>query len=139
MSTTSDSKTTSRPAGTSWKSFVAVGALFLVSYVVARGGLEKAAQGSGVALALALLPVPFFALLIGFWVHNVRAMDELERRIQLEALAIAYPVALLIVFTVGLLDLAGFHGAQDWDLPRLWPLILVPYFFGLWRARVRYA
>jgi hypothetical protein len=139
MSPTSDTPPTSRPAGTSWTAFVTVGALFVVAYFVARGGLENVEQGSSAALALAFLPVPFFVLLVAFWVHNVRALDELERRIQLEALAIAYPVALLIVFTVGLLDLAGFHGAQDWDLPRLWPLILVPYFFGLWRARVRYA
>ena len=113
--------------------------LFLAAYAGARGGLETVTPGSATALGLALLPVPFFGLLIAFYGRNVRAMDELERRIQLEALALAFPVALLIVFTVGLLDLAGFHGEHDWDLPRLWPLVLLPYWFGLWRARKRYA
>ncbi len=133
------SSSTSRPEGTSGRSFLGVALLFLATYACARMGLERATSGSSTALALAFLPVPFFALLVAFYVRNVRAMDELERRIQLEALAIAYPAALLIVLTVGLLDLAGFHGDQDWDLPRLWPLILMPYWLGLWRARVRYS
>jgi hypothetical protein len=59
----------------------------------------------------------------------------LGRRIQLEALAFAFPIALLVAFTAGLLDMAGFHGAQDWDLPRLWPLLLLPYWFGIALAR----
>jgi hypothetical protein len=113
--------------------------LFLAAYLAARGGIEKAAPGSQAALFFALLPVPFFGLLIAFYVRNIRAMDELERRIQLEALALAFPIAVLTVFTAGLLDLAGFHGSQNWDLPRLWPLVLLPYWFGLWRARKRYA
>jgi hypothetical protein len=66
-------------------------------------------------------------------------MDELGRRIQLEALALAFPIALLVAFTAGLLDLAGFHGAGNWDLPRLWPLLLLPYWVGLARAQRRYA
>lgn len=133
------SASSSRNQGTSWASFIGVALLFIAAYFCARGGIEKATPGSAVALLLALLPVPFFALLIWFFVRNVRALDELERRIQLEALALAFPVSLLVVFTAGLLDLAGFHGEQDWDLPRLWPLVLLPYWFGLWRARSRYA
>jgi hypothetical protein len=66
-------------------------------------------------------------------------MDELQRRIHLEALALAFPVALLVVFTAGLLDLAGFHGEDNWDLPRLFPLVLLPYWFGLFRAHKKYA
>jgi hypothetical protein len=91
------------------------------------------------ALAFALLPVPFFAALIWLYVRMVRSMDELAIRIQLEALALAFPLAILAVFTAGLLALAGFDGLHDWDLPRLWPLLLVPYWFGAWRAQRRYA
>jgi hypothetical protein len=125
--------------GTSGGRFLASAVLFVVSYSGARLGLERVEPGSTGALLLAFLPVPFFALVIAYYVRNVRALDELERRIQLEALALAFPVALAIVFTVGLLSLAGFHGEQNWDLPRLWPLVLLPYWFGLWRARRRYA
>ena len=135
----SPSASHARGASTLRARFPAAAVLFVGSYFGARAGLELVEPGTPAALALAFLPVPFFGLLIALFVRNVRALDELERRIQLEALAIAFPIALLVVFTVGLLDLAGFHGEQDWDLPRLWPLVLLPYFFGLWRARKRYA
>jgi hypothetical protein len=83
--------------------------------------------------------VPFFALLIYAYVRAVRSMDELGRRIQLEGLAFAFPIALLVVLTAGLLDLAGFHGEQDWDLPRLWPFLLMPYWGGIALAHRRYS
>lgn len=119
--------------------YLAVPLLFLSAYVAARAGIESTEPGSNAALAFALLPVPFFAFLIYAYVRAVRSMDELGRRIQLEGLAFAFPIALLIVFTVGLLDLAGFHGEQDWDLPRLWPMLVLPYVGGVVLAHRRYA
>jgi hypothetical protein len=117
---------------------VVVPAVFVLAYFAARAGIEQVEQGSSAALLLALLPVPFFAGLIWAYVRGVRGMDELGQRIQLEALAFAFPIALLVAFTAGLLDLAGFHGAQNWDLPRLWPMLLMPYWIGIVRAQRRY-
>ncbi len=112
---------------------------FAASYIAARWGIKVLPQGSREALVAALLPVPVFAWLIYSIVRGTRALDELERRIQLEALALAFPAALVILFTAGLLDLAGFHGEGNWDLPRLLPLVLLPYWFGLALARRRYS
>lgn len=120
-------------------SYFVVPGVFVLASFGARAGLEVVEPGSTAALALALLPVPAFAGLIYAYTRAVRSMDELGRRIQLEALALAFPIALLVAFTAGLLDLAGFHGAGNWDLPRLWPLLLLPYWFGLARAQRRYA
>ena len=113
--------------------------LFVGAYFVARMGIEALPQGSWGALAVALLPVPALAWLIHTVRRGIREMDELERRIQLEALAFAFPVALLIVFTAGLLHLAGFRGEGDWDPPRLLPLVAIPYWIGIVLARRRYA
>jgi hypothetical protein len=121
------------------RAFVIVPVLFVAAYFAARGGIENTAAGSKTALAFALLPVPFLAAFLWIYARGVGMMDELERRIHLEALALAFPVALLVVFTAGLLDLAGFHGEDNWDLPRLFPLVLLPYWFGLFRARKKYA
>jgi hypothetical protein len=121
------------------RSFVIVTALFVAAYFAARIGIEASETASSRALLFALLPVPFLAAFLWIYSRGVRTMDELERRIHLEALALAFPIGLLVVFTAGLLDLAGFHGDQNWDLPRLWPLVLLPYWFGLFRARAKYA
>lgn len=120
-------------------SFFVVPAAFVVVYLGARLGLDAVEPGSRAALALALLPVPAFAALIYAFTRQVRALDELGRRVQLEALAFAFPIALLVAFTAGLLDLAGFRGEGNWDLPRLWPLLLLPYWFGVVIAQRRYA
>lgn len=119
--------------------YLVVPLLFLASYVGARAGIESTEPGSNAALAFALLPVPFFAFLIYAYVRAVRGMDELGRRIQLEGLAFAFPIALLVLFTAGLLHLAGFRGEQNWDLPRIWPFLLLPYFGGVALAHKRYS
>jgi CDP-diglyceride synthetase len=127
-----------RRSPATWR-YVIVPAAFVLAYFAARGGIESSELGSGAALAWALLPVPIFAFVIWCYARAVRGMDELERRIQLEGLALAFPIALLVAFTAGLLDLAGFHGKGNWDLPRLWPLLLLPYWLGIALARRRYA
>jgi hypothetical protein len=119
--------------------FVIFPVLFVAAYFGARAGLENVEPGSRAALGFAFLPVPFFAAFVWIYARAVRSMDELGRRIHLEALALAFPIALLVVFTAGLLHLAGFPGDQNWDPPRLWPIVLFPYWFGLARAHRRYA
>ena len=128
----------SGPRYGAWR-FVLAPSAFVLAYFAARAGIEACPPGTLASLALALIPVLIFAALIGCYSRAVRGMDELERRIQLEALALAFPVALLVVFTAGLLDLAGFHGEGNWDLPRLWPLLLLPYWLGIVLARRRYS
>ncbi len=121
-----------------WRILLVNGVLFVGAYLVARVWIKSAEQGSGEALAAALLPVPFFGSLLFQFVRGVRSMDELERRIQLEALAIVFPSTIMIAFVAGLLHLAGFHGTNDFDPPRLWPVLILPYFFGIMIARRRY-
>lgn len=133
-----DSLRPARAQRGNWR-MVLVPALFVLAYFGARAGIENTEPGSRAALAFALLPVPAFALLVWGFLRNVRGLDELGRRIHLEALALAFPIALLVAFTAGLLDLAGFHGKGNWDLPRLWPLLVFPYFVGVWLGQRRYS
>ena len=42
-------------------------------------------------VAIALLPMPFFAWYFWTWMKGVSEMDELQRRIELEALGFAFP------------------------------------------------
>ena len=44
-----------------------------------------------IRIAVALIPIPFFVGFLWLWMKGVGTMDELERRIQLEALALAFP------------------------------------------------
>ena len=114
------------------------GLLWAAIYVVARGLLEAAIEPQSLRIAIALLPVPFFVWWLWTWMKGVGQMDELERRIELEALAFAFPIAVVLLMTLGLLDLARPLNPDDWSLRHLWAMMPALYFMGLWRAKRRY-
>ena len=116
----------------------ATGAVWALSFVAARLGLELTEYGSTGAVLLALLPVPFFAVFLWFLISGVRLSDELERRIQLEALAFAFPVTMLLLMLLGLLELATELNRDDWSYRHVWALLPVIYLAGLVMARRRY-
>ncbi len=90
-------------------------------------------------VAIALLPVPFFVLFIVAALRMARGLDELEQRIHLEALAFAFPAVLVVLLTLGLLQVAGVAlSPQDWSYRHVWAFAFIFYFAGLALARKRY-
>jgi hypothetical protein len=87
---------------------------------------------------VALLPIPAFILFLVEWIRGIRALDELERRIQLEALAIAFPLSLVLVMALGLIQRVTPLDPADWSVRHVWPFLIGFYFFGLALARKRY-
>jgi hypothetical protein len=114
------------------------GVLWLALYFVARLALEATTLASWQRIAIALLPVPVFVWFLWAVAQWMKRSDELERRIQLEALSIAFPLTVLLIMTLGLLQLAIELSMDDWSYRHLWPIIYVFYFVGLMRARKRY-
>ena len=111
--------------------------IWAVTYVAARFALELQLTGPA-RLLIALAPVlPFSVALIGV-VRGIRSMDELHRRVHLEALVLAFPLTLLLVMTLGLLELAVGLSPEDWSYRHVMPFIVMFYAFGLWRAWKRY-
>ena len=75
-------------------------------------------------IPLALAPlVPALVMVLAV-VRFVGRVDELQRRIQLEALAFAFPAAAVLAFSYGLLEDVGF--------PRLSWTWVVPLMVALW-------
>lgn len=125
---------------TGWQEFGVIisGVVWIVIYFIARAGLEQTEWTVGVKVALALLPVlPFSFFLWGF-VNSFRAMDELERKIHLEALVIAFPLMMLFLMTLGLLELAIDLNPDNWSYRHVWAFAPLFYFIGLVWARRRY-
>lgn len=119
-----------------WGFFISM-AVFLLSYFAARGALEQE-MATGWRVFFALMPVPAFAWFLVRFIGNIRSMDELERRINLEALAIAFPLALLMLMTLGLLELAIPLNPDDWSYHHVWYFLPIFYFAGMAIARKRY-
>lgn len=113
---------------------VLVAAVFVCTWLLRSPDI---AVGRGARLTVALVPVPIALWVIGEYVLLIRRSDEFLRRVTLESLAIAYPLALLIGMAVEYLQKGGFLlGA---DVGRVWPiqaLLLLPaYLYAHWRYR----
>ena len=112
--------------------------LFLVAYIAARAVLAIPETDQWLRVLAALLPVgPFVGLLYGL-ARGVRLLDELEQRIQLEALALAFPLAMILLLTLGLLEIAVPLPPEDFSYRHVWAMLPVLYFIGLIVARRRY-
>jgi hypothetical protein len=113
--------------------------LAFVAYFGVRLILENTALAGPLRIVVAMLPVPFFVYFLLTEVRYMRNLDELQRRIQLEALAVAFPVVLLLLMTLGLLQVAGVAVSQeDWSYRHIWFLALLSYAVGVKMAERRY-
>jgi hypothetical protein len=114
------------------------GLLWISIYALSRGLLALDVAPPAGRIAIALLPVPFFVWWLWTWTKGVSKMDELERRIELEALAFAFPLTVILLMTLGLLDIAVPLDADDFSLRHVWAMLPMLYYIGLWRATGRY-
>ena len=117
---------------------ILTGALWASVYGISRGLLEMDIADRWIRIAVALIPIPFFVGFLWLWMKGVGTMDELERRIQLEALALAFPLMAVMLMTLGLLDVAVGLNPDDWSFRHVWLMMPVLYYFSLWRAKRRY-
>ena len=114
------------------------GLLWASVYLLSRGLLELTISSSAARIAIALIPTPFFIWYLWTWMKGVSQMDELQRRIELEALGFAFPAAVVFLMTIGLLDLAVTLNPDDWSLHHVWLMLPLLYYVGLFRAKRRY-
>ena len=118
------------------------GVLWMLIYVLSIWLLSAQTllgiESRALRVAVALLPTPFFVWWLSAWMKGLVRMDELQRRIELEALAFAFPTALVFLAALGLLDSAVTLNTEDFSLRHAWLMMPLLYYTGLWRAQQRY-
>lgn len=111
--------------------------LTLVAVVGVSWSLDRLPIASSGRLALALIPVALWGATIMALVRTMRRLDELQRRIHLEALAIAFPSAMMLGMAVEYAQKAGF--ARELGVGDVWPAMFLLYVpalaFAHWRYR----
>lgn len=113
-------------------------AAWFASWVAARAVLESSAP-TWLRLVAALAPTPIAGAALLAIIRGARELDELEQRIQLEALAFAFVLAVLLIMTLGLMELAVTLNRDDWSYRHVWALLPMLYFLGVVIARRRYS
>ena len=114
------------------------GLAWFAAWVAARAVLESSSVPTWVRVASALAPVPLAGAALFTIIREARELDELEKRIQLEALAFAFVLSLLLIMTLGLMELAITLNRDDWSYRHVWALLPMFYFAGVVLARKRY-
>jgi hypothetical protein len=113
-----------------------VGILWVLIYLLARWLLDSQPLQEGLRIVVALTPILPFAFFLILILAGIRQMDELHRKVHLEALAIAYPLAMLLLMVLGLLELVLPLPMKGWSYREVWQFLPLFYFIGLaltWR------
>lgn len=117
---------------------IGAGIVWAASYFAARAALEALDMSQAARTAVALAPALPFAAFLGLFIAHMRSADELHRKVQLEALAIAFPLAVLMLMVLGLLQLVVDLPEEDWSYRHVWAFLPLFYFAGLGVAWRRY-
>jgi hypothetical protein len=120
------------------RTVILTGFLWVLVYLLTRWLLDSAQLSEAWRIAVALAPMIPFAFFLMFTLAGLRSMDELHRRVQLEALGIAFPLAMLFFMLLGLLELAVPLSPEDWSYRHTWSYLPLFYFIGLSIAWRRY-
>ncbi len=117
---------------------VTCGLLWAAMFIAARLLLDLHDLGLTERLLLAFGPtLPLAVFLIGA-VALTRTADEMERQVQLEALAAAFGLTLLLIATLALAQRAGFAKVEDFSYGHILPMLVLFYLGGMIVARRRY-
>jgi hypothetical protein len=104
--------------------------IWTVTYLACRAVLDRDGGGPASWKLIAAL-VPVIPTAFALWRAQVAVgeLDELQRRVHLEALVIAFPLTALLLMTLGLLQLAVELPVEDWSYRHVWAAL--PIFYGL--------
>jgi hypothetical protein len=138
MSQVLSSVTTGNEKSSSTAATITAAIVFVALYLLALFAAEAESLTRTLRVGIALLPIPAFVLFLVAWMRGIRSLDELERRVQLEALAVAFPLALVLVMGLGLVQRVLPLNPADWSYRHVWPLLIAFYFMGYRIARRRY-
>ena len=112
--------------------------IWLVTYSISLLAIKKLSPDTTTGVILSLLPVVTFTIFIYNFIQGAASMDEVQIRIHMEAAVIAFSLGLLMLMTLGLLDLVVTLNKEDWGYRHLVPFFAIFYFMGLFISKRKY-
>lgn len=95
-----------------------------------------------VSIPIVLLIIAVNALLFGTYsikfIQSIKLLDEVQIRIQLEAVTVAFALSLLLVMVLGMLGLVKNLGLDSISYLYIFPLFFLFYFIGLFISKRKY-
>jgi hypothetical protein len=114
------------------------GIIWLVTYLVCLLIVKKIWMPKWAGIGLALIPAFTFALFIYKYIKKISSMDEVEIRIQFEAVVWGFSLALLLPMLLGSLNLVIILDNKNWGYLSLVNYFVLFYFIGLIISQRKY-
>ena len=112
--------------------------IWCLSYVGCLFALKSLDIPQEAGIALTVITVLAFTIFLYKYYRSIVFMDEVQIKIQMEAVVIAFSLGLLLLMTLGLLDLVILINQDDWSYRYLVPLFIAFYFIGLFISKRKY-
>jgi len=113
--------------------------LWSLLYATCMIVIKKFDPSKTLGIMISFIPAITFVLFINRFIKNINLMDEVERRIQLEAAVWAFSLGLLLLMTLGLLDLVVTLKKEYWgNISFIIPGFFVFYAIGIVISRRKY-
>ncbi len=112
-----------------------------LAFAFSYGAVSWAARmhwGVAAGITATVAAVLCFAWFIFEEVATLRCLDELQRRIQLEAVAFGFSGFVLLLIGLGSLQRFMRLPMDDWSYRHIWPFAGLFYFVGVIIAKARY-
>lgn len=111
---------------------------WLLAWVVSDALLILLPATFPVRAVIALLPLPAFGWFLWRYARYVRSMDELRQRIELEALALAFPLTVALLMVLGQVQRARAGAGGVPITSEFWLYLAGFYLLGRGLAERRY-
>ncbi len=112
--------------------------LWIASYTCSILTLKSFNLPVEVGLVLTFVTILAFSVFIYKYYRSIFFMDEVQIKIQMEAVIIAFSLGLMLLMTLGLLDLFITLNKEDWSYRHIVPLFATFYFIGLFMSKRKY-
>ena len=112
--------------------------IWSLSYIGSLFALKTLDISQAAGIILTLVTILAFSLFIYKYYRSIYFMDEVQVKIQMEAVVIAFSLGLLLLMTLGLLELRIQLNKDDWSYRHLFPMFIAFYFIGLLISRNKY-
>lgn len=112
--------------------------VWVFSYIGSLLVLKSFALPKEVGIILTVITALAFAVFIYKYYRSIFFMDEVQIKVQMEAVVIAFSLGLYLLMTLGLLDLVVTLNKEDWSYRHLVPYFAIFYFIGLFISKRKY-
>ncbi len=112
--------------------------IWVISYAGSLLAFKVLAVPKAAGIVLTVITVLAFAVFIYKYYRSIFFMDEVQIKIQMEAVVIAFSLGLLLLMTLALLDFVVPLNKENWSYRHLVPLFAAFYFAGLFISKRKY-